>query len=134
MDPNPKKSSDWDSDPDTVVKYKILWTIADQPLKGEKNVPVQGIFQLENFFLCRTDSRTNVKAMRGSESAKKICLSEYEKKLIRIHNTEGSGIYLYLTDGFGMYRNSNPFPGDFLWFRAVKNCHYNYKSIFVQIW
>jgi hypothetical protein len=35
-------------------KIKFVWKIADQTLEREKNIPY--FFQLENFFLCRTDS------------------------------------------------------------------------------
>jgi hypothetical protein len=63
LDPNKKKSSYLDSDPDTVVKQIFLWKIADQTLEREKTED----FQLEIFFfLCRTDSRTHIKAMRGT--------------------------------------------------------------------
>jgi hypothetical protein len=60
LDPNtnPKKSSD--SDPDTVVEWKILWKNADQTLEREKNY----VFLLENLFLWRTGSRTRMKAIR----------------------------------------------------------------------
>jgi hypothetical protein len=35
-----------DTDPDTVVEWKILWKIADQTLERDKNL----VFLLENFF------------------------------------------------------------------------------------
>jgi hypothetical protein len=64
VDPNPKKSLDFDtdSDPDTVVKWQILWKAADQTLEREKRM----FFLLENSFLCNTGSKTHMKITRGT--------------------------------------------------------------------
>jgi hypothetical protein len=74
VDPNPKESEyfGWirirqessdlfsDSDPYTVKKTKKFREKSHiKHLKEKKH------FQLENVFLCRTDSRTHIKAMRG---------------------------------------------------------------------
>jgi hypothetical protein len=56
-----------DLDADTVVKIKVcVKTRADQTLEREKNVRYRYVFQLENFFLCRTDIKTHMNAMRGT--------------------------------------------------------------------
>jgi hypothetical protein len=39
-----------------------LGKIADQTIEKEKTK----VLQLENFFICRTDFRTHIKAMRGT--------------------------------------------------------------------
>jgi hypothetical protein len=64
LDPNPKKSSDSDtnSDPDTVVVWKFVWKIEDQALEREKSY----VFPLKKFFLWRTVSSTQMKAIRGT--------------------------------------------------------------------
>jgi hypothetical protein len=90
-----EKSSDFDSDPETVVKYNLLGKITDQTLEREKTY----VFQLEKFVLCRTDSRRRMKApfkkfwvkllVEGSEfeteSDKNV--DPNPKNIIRIHNT-----------------------------------------------
>jgi hypothetical protein len=58
-----EKSSDLDSDPDIVVKYKNFEKSQIEHLKENKTTYV---FQLENFFLWRTDSRTHMNSMRGT--------------------------------------------------------------------
>jgi hypothetical protein len=60
VDPNPKKSSD--SDSDTVVGWKFLWKIKNQTLEREKSY----VFQLKMFILWRIGFRTHMKAIRGT--------------------------------------------------------------------
>jgi hypothetical protein len=76
LNPNPEKKFGFGSR--HCCKIKNLGKIADQTLERKINV----LFQLENFFLCLTDSRTHMKAVRGpifkKISSTKICGSESE--------------------------------------------------------
>jgi hypothetical protein len=84
LDPNPKKSSDLDSDPDTVVKKKLV-KIADQTLEREKN----GRFSVGKHFSLsyRFQNTYRKKAIRGTfkkkNSGQNICIRIRTRNRIR---------------------------------------------------
>jgi hypothetical protein len=101
-DPNPKKSSDSDSNPDNPIKWKYVRKIIGLALRREQNVPVPCFSIAKLFFWCyrfrntyeRNESHSVQKChikilvlQSESEKAKKHFWIWIRKKWIRIHNT-----------------------------------------------